>query len=288
MKIFQETIINIFGKFISWDALVQWFFATLPKVIWALVVFVLGWWLSGVIAKFTRNAINRSNRVDAGITTFLYSCIKLVLKIITIITVLATLGMNVTTLVAAVGTAGVTLGLALKDSLSNFASGIMILFNSTFKVGDFIEVDEHIGKVKSIELMFTKLSTVDNKQIVIPNSVMTSSVITNYTAKEIRRLDLSVGVAYDSDMNEVKKAIYSALKESSHVRFDHEPKVGIASFDDSAISVDIHVWVDTDTYSDSKYEINERIFDALCKAGIEIPFNQLDVHMIEDGAQQGN
>jgi small conductance mechanosensitive channel len=201
--------------------------------------------------------------------------------VIAFVTALAALGMNVTTLVAAIGTAGVTVGLALKDSLSNFASGVIILFNNTFKVGDFIEVDGHTGTVKRIELMFTTLATADNKRLVIPNSVMTGNLIINYTAKSVRRLDLTVGVAYDSDIAVVHKAIESALKESSHVHLDMKNKIGIASFDDSAITFDIKVWVDTPTYNDSRYEINERILAALNHAGVVIPFNQLDVHMIE-------
>lgn len=283
MILIKETAINLFGRFISWEALCQWFLDLIPRVIAALLVFAIGWWLSGGIAKIVLKAMERG-KVDVGIRTFLHSCLKTVLKVIFFITALATLGMNVTTLVAAIGTAGVTLGLALKDSLSNFASGVIILFNNTFKVGDFIEVDEHTGTVKRIELMFTTLATVDNKRLVIPNSVMTSSMIINYTAKSVRRLDLSVGVAYHSDIATVKKAINSALKESANVHLDMDTKVGIASFDDSAITFDIKVWVDTETYNDSRYEINERILAALNYAGVEIPYNQLDVHMIDSNS----
>lgn len=276
-----ETLVNIFGKIVSWDAICQWFFDLLPKLGGALAVLAIGWWLSGVIAKVILKAMERGN-VDEGICTFLHSCLKVLFKAITIITALATLGMNVTTLVAALGTVGVTVGLALKDSLSNFASGVLILFNNTFRVGDFIEVNGHTGTVKRIELMFTTLATADNKRLVIPNSVMTGNMITNYTAKSTRRLDLSVGVAYNSDISLVKNAIMSALKASQHIHWENQPVIGIASFDDSAITFDIKVWVDTNAYNASKYEINEKILEALNSAGIEIPFNQLDVHMIQD------
>ena len=188
--------------------------------------------------------------------------------------------MNVTTLVAALGTAGVTIALALKDSLSNFASGVLILFNRIFKVGDFIEINGQTGTVRRIELMFTTLATADNKRLVIPNSVITSNMTVNYTAKSVRRLDLSVGVAYGSDILVVKKAILSALKNCSDVNWDKEPIVGISSFDDSAITFDIKVWVSTKTFNASRYTINENILAELRKAGVEIPFNQLDVHMI--------
>ena len=277
----SETFVYIFGKIVSWDAICQWFFDLLPKLGGALAVLAIGWWLSGFVAKIILKAMERGN-IDEGIRTFLHSCLKVVFKVIAIITALATLGMNVTTLVAALGTAGVTVGLALKDSLSNFASGVLILFNNTFRVGDFIEVNGQTGTVKRIELMFTTLATADNKRLVIPNSVMTGNMITNYTAKSTRRLDLSVGVAYNSDIATVKNAIMHALKSSEHVHWENQPVIGIKSFDDSAITFDILVWVDTGTYNASRYAINERILEALNQAGVEIPFNQLDVHMIQD------
>lgn len=275
MKLFNDVWENL----IDWEELWKWFVAFLPKFIGALLIFMIGWWLSGVIANILTKGMAKA-KVDQGIATFLNSCIKVVIKIIVLISALSTLGMNVTTLVAALGTAGVAVGLALKDSLSNFASGVLILFNRIFKVGDFIEIDGEKGTVRRIELMFTTLATADNKRIVIPNSVLTRDMIVNYTAKDIRRQDMTVGVAYGSDILVVKKAILTALKESKMVSWDKEPTIGISSFDDSAITFDIKVWVFTKTFNESRYEINENILAELTKAGIEIPFNQLDVHMI--------
>lgn len=280
IKFIRDVFTSVFGKLVDIDALLRWFWAVLPKLIGALLVLAIGWWLSGVIANLTSRAMERA-KVDQGIRTFLHSCVKVVVKVIVVISALSTLGMNVTTLVAALGTAGVTIALALKDSLSNFASGVLILFNHTFKVGDFIEINGEKGTVRRIELMFTTLATADNKRLVIPNSVLTGSMITNYTAKDIRRMDLTVGVAYGSDILVVKKAIMNALKASKEVSWNKDPIIGIASFDDSAITFDIKVWVRTKTFNDSRYEINENIWAELCKAGIEVPFNQLDVHMIQ-------
>ena len=279
LNFLRDVSLSIFGKFVDPDALWKWFIALLPRVVGALLIFGLGWWLSGIIANIFTRGMERT-KVDEGVRTFLNSCIKIVIKIIVIITTLATLGMNVTTLVAALGTAGVTIALALKDSLSNFASGVLILFNRTFKVGDFIEINGQTGTVRRIELMFTTLATADNKRLVIPNSVITANMIVNYTAKSVRRLDLNVGVAYGSDILVVKKAILAALKNCGDVNWDKEPIVGISSFDDSAITFDIKVWVNTKTFNASRYAINENILAELRKAGVEIPFNQLDVHMI--------
>ena len=279
LKFLKDILLSIFGKIIDPDTLWKWFIGILPHLIGALLVLIIGWWLSGVIANIMLKGMERA-KVDQGIRTFLHSCVKVVIKVIVVISALSTLGMNVTTLVAAIGTAGVTVALALKDSLSNFASGVLILFNRTFKVGDFIEINGEKGTVRRIELMFTTLATADNKRLVIPNSVLTANMIVNYTAKEIRRQDMTIGVAYGSDILVAKKAIMTALKESKKVSWDKEPTIGIASFDDSAITFDIKVWVFTKTFNESRYEINENILAELTKAGIEIPFNQLDVHMI--------
>ncbi len=278
-EFWNNYIVGMFGKYIDLDAFGKWLLSILPKMVGGLLVFVIGWWLAGVIAHIVVRGMERA-KVDQGVREFLYSCVKIVIKIIVIITALSTMGMNVTTLVAALGTAGVAIGLALKDSLSNFASGVLILFNHTFKVGDFIEIDGQKGTVRRIELMFTTLATADNKRLVIPNSVITSDMIINYTAKSTRRLELTVGVAYGSDILAVKQAITAALKASKDVSWEKEPIIGIASFDDSAITFDIKVWVRTAAFNESKYVINENILAELNKAGVEIPFNQLDVHMI--------
>lgn len=282
-EFWDKNVVGLMGKYLDFKAIGGWFAAFLPKLVGALLIFVIGWWLAGIIAGIMVRGMERA-KVDQGVRTFLHSCVKIVIKIIVLITVLSTLGMNVTTLIAALGTAGVAIGLALKDSLSNFASGVLILFNKTFKVGDFIEIDGQMGTVKRIELMFTTLSTADNKNLVVPNSVITSDMIINYTANKFRRQELTIGVAYGTDILTAKNAITAALKECKAVNWDKEPIIGIASFDDSAITFDVKVWVKTEAFIPSKYEINESILAELRKAGVEIPFNQLDVHMIDANA----
>ncbi len=273
-------IVAAFEKYVDFGAIGKWFLNMVPKMVGGLLVLIIGWWLAGIIAGIVVRGMERA-KVDQGVRTFLHSCVKVIIKVIVVITALSTMGMNVTTLVAALGTAGVAIGLALKDSLSNFASGVLILFNHTFKVGDFIEIDGQKGTVRRIELMFTTLATADNKRLVIPNSVITNDMIINYTAKSTRRQDMTIGVAYGSDILVVKKAITAALKSCRDVSWEKEPIIGIASFDESAITFDVKVWVNTATFNASRYEINENILAELNKAGIEIPFNQLDVHMID-------
>lgn len=282
-EFWDKNVVGLMGKYFDFKAIGGWVAAFLPKLVGALLIFVIGWWLAGIIAGIMVRGMERA-KVDQGVRTFLHSCVKIVIKVIVLITVLSTLGMNVTTLIAALGTAGVAIGLALKDSLSNFASGVLILFNHTFRVGDFIEINGQMGTVKRIELMFTTLSTADNKNLVVPNSVITNDMIINYTANKFRRQELTIGVAYGTDILTAKNAITAALKECKAVNLEKEPIIGIASFDDSAITFDVKVWVKTEAFIPSKYEINESILAELRKAGVEIPFNQLDVHMIDANA----
>ena len=262
-------IVAFFSKHVDFDAIGKWLLSMTPKVLGALLTLIIGWWLAGLIARIVRRAMERA-KADQGVRDFLYSCVKITIKILVVITALSTLGLNVTTLIAALSAAGVAICLALKDSLSNFASGVL----------DFIEINGQKGTVRRIELMFTTLATPDNKRLVIPNSVLTSDMIINYTAKNTRRLELQVGVAYGSDILAVKKAITAALKSYGNVSWDAEPIIGISSFDDSAITFDIKVWVKTSAFIESQYAINENILSEFRKAGVEIPFNQLDVHMI--------
>ena len=165
MKNFWNNYIaGFFTKYVDIDGLGKWMLSMLPKLVGGLLILVIGWWLAGAIAHLVVRGMERA-KVDQGVREFLYSCVKIIVKILVVITALSTMGMNVTTLIAALGTAGVAIGLALKDSLSNFASGVLILFNHIFKVGDFIEIDGQKGTVRRIELMFTTLATADNKRL---------------------------------------------------------------------------------------------------------------------------
>ena len=251
----------------------------LPNILGAVLISAIGAILIRLFIRFLAKVFRRTKLEETG-RKFLLSAIKAALYVILVVMALSELKVPMTSILAALGTAGLAICLALKDSLSNFASGVLILFNHTFKVGDFIEIEGQKGTVRRIELMFTTLATADNKRLVIPNSVLTSDMIINYTAKNTRRLELKVGVAYGSDILAVKKAITAALRACDNVSWEKDPIIGIASFDDSAITFDIKVWVKTSAFVESQYIINENILAELNRSGIEIPFNQLDVHMI--------
>lgn len=263
-----------------WKQFLDWLFAMAPKLLSAAIIVGLGWWLSNLAVKLMLRALKRS-RADLGVTTFLGSLLKILLKAIVCITAAAQLGMNVTSVVTAVGAAGVTLGLALKDSLSNVASGIQILFTRPFRVGDYISADSAEGTVERIEIMFTALKTFDNKEVIIPNSKITISTITNFTAMENRRLDLTYHVGYRDDITAAKNLLASLVEDNALALKDPAPLVAVGEHKDSSVAIVAKVWCRKEDYWTLYYDMQEQVKLALDDNGFHIPFPQMDVHMKE-------
>lgn len=259
---------------IVWD----WLSRNGPKILGALLILLIGWWLSVVIAKGLRKVLRRS-KLDKGVTSFVYSVTKTVLLLAVIVSAVAQLGVNITSAIAALGAAGITAGLALKDTLSNFASGIFILFNRPFSTGDYIEVEESAGTVEEIELMFTTLRTPDNKHLVFPNSKLTENKIINHTAEKMRRLDLAFSLPYDADINEARKLILSVYNDSSYVIKDESKPItsGITDFGTNAVNFEVRAWIFSDDYWNARFELNENVKAVLDENGISMPVNQVDV-----------
>lgn len=194
----------------------------------------------------------------------------------------AQLGVNVNSIIAAVGAAAVTVGLALKDSMSNIASGVLIIITKPFKAGDFLEFEGLQGTVTKIEIMNTFLNTVDNKEVIIPNSRLTANNVTNFTSHDMRRLDLSYSVGYGDDIVAAKQLLQGLVSEHPLVLKEPEPVVGIADHKDSSISIDCKLWCHKDDYWPLYYEMQEKVKLMFDEHGIHIPFNQLVVHMEPD------
>ena len=178
----------------------NWFISYLPNLISGLIIFVVGWWLTKLLCKLLLKAMTKG-KADPTVATFLHSIINLALKTIVIICVLSTVGFDVTTIITTLGAAAVTIGLALKDSLSNVASGTLIILNKKFKIGDYLETEGLKGVVKKIDMMYTTLCTYDNKEVLIPNSRLTSNNIVNYFVQEERRIDLIIPISYSEDID---------------------------------------------------------------------------------------
>lgn len=267
-----------------WSKFVEWIEGFAPRLIGAILLLVVGWWLTRLLCKAIRRAMQRG-KADSGIISFVYSICKVTLQVIVVISAAAQLGVNVSSIIAAVGATGVTLGLALKDSLANLASGMLLIINKPFHVGDYLETENLQGTVSKIEMTFTTLTTFDNKTITIPNSRLTANNIVNYSAMDTRRLDLTYTVGYQDDLSKVKELISRLITENDKILKQPEPIVAIGEHQASGIAVVAKVWCKKDDYWPAYYEMQEKVkleFDA---QGITIPYNQMDVHLVPPSEQ---
>ena len=239
-----------------------------PRVLGAVIVVVLGLLLSKALVKLLKKALERG-KAEAGVITFVGSLVNIALKVLVGITAAAQLGFDVTSII---------IGLALKDSMSNVASGVQILFNHIFRVGDYLSVEGVEGTVDRIEIMYTALRTFDNKEIILPNSELTASVITNYTAQTTRRLDLSYSVSYSTNLAQARGVLEGLINSNEKVIDEPAPLIAVGEHKDSCIMVIARVWCKTEDYWPLYFEMQEAVKNAFDEAGIEIPFPQLDVH----------
>lgn len=262
----------------SMEQVVTWLEGALPRLIGALLILVIGWWVGKILVKLIRRGMERG-RADTGMVSFLCSLFKSAFYIIIAIMAAAQFGLNVNSLVATLAAAGVAVGLALKDNMANIAGGVQLIFTKPFHGGDYIALQGVEGTVERIEIMFTTLKTFDNKEVVIPNSKVTESIITNYSAMATRRLDLNYLVGYGEDLAVVKRVLTTLTEENPLVLSEPAPVVAVGEHKESGIVVGVKIWCKTDDYWTLYSEMQENVKNAFEKAGIAIPFRQLDVHM---------
>ena len=250
------------------------------EVVLALVVFAIGAKVIGWIRKIVRKSMDRSN-VDKGVETFVDSMLKFGLYAILVFSIGKNFGLDTTSVAAAFASAGVAIGLALQGSLSNFAGGVMILILKPFVVGDYIIENSNKceGVVKEIQIFYTKLATVDNKTIIIPNGTLVNNSLINVTAQDKRRVDLSVGISYNADLKKAKELIENLMKADQDVLADEDVVVFVDDLGSSSVVLGARVWVKTNDYWTVRWRLLENIKLTLDENGIEIPFNQLTVHM---------
>ena len=246
----------------------------------ALLIFIIGRFIIQLIRKSVKHSIERSS-VDTGVAQFTDSLLKFGMYVLLIMIVAGNLGIEVSSITALFAAAGVGISLALQGTLSNLAGGVQILFLKPFVVGDYIieDTNKNEGTVKEIKVFYTKLSTLDNKTIVIPNGILTGNSLTNVTAKAERQLDLKVGISYQSDLKKAKETLEKLIQENPNIIKEEEWKVFVDSLGDSAVILGMRAWVKTDEYWPTRWKILEDIklqFDA---EGIEIPYNQMTVHL---------
>ena len=251
-------------------------------VILALVVFFIGTQVIGWIRKLIKISMEKGN-VDKGVRQFVDSLVKLALYAILIFSIGSKFGLDTTSVAAALASCGVAIGLALQGSLSNFAGGVLILILKPFVVGDYIIEDNkgQEGTVKEIQLFYTKLLTVDNKTVIIPNGSLANTSLTNVTAQDKRRVDLSVGISYDADLKKAKQLIEELLRKDEDILQEEGVTVFVDSLGDSAVTIGARGWVNKDAYWTAKWRLTENMKLTLDENGIEIPFNQVVVHVKE-------
>ncbi len=250
------------------------------KVFIALAIFFAGRIVIRWIQKLVKRSLERSG-ADKGVQQFVDSFLKFGLYFLLIFSIAAKFGVDTASVAALIASGGVAIGLALQGSLSNFAGGVLILILKPFEVGDYIieDTNKNEGTVKEIQIFYTKLSTIDNKTIVIPNGMLTNSSLTNATAKDERRLDLRVSISYQADLRKAKALVEELLTRDECVMKDEEINVFVDELADSAVILGARAWVKNEDFWPARWRLLEKIKLTLDEQGIEIPYPQLTVHM---------
>ena len=251
------------------------------NIVFALILLIIGWKTVNVLsAKMKEGKI--LGKLEPTTRSFLRSFSTIFLKILLLITVLAIMGVPMTSMVTVLSSCALAVGLALQDSLSNIAGGFIITAFKPFVVGDYIKFGEYEGTVQSINIFYTKITTFDNKLIVIPNGNISSDSLTDYNAYPTRRVEIDITAAYSEDSENVKKALIDAARSNENVLSDPAPVAVITSFDDSAVAYQLKVWCNTELYWDVKYSLNEKVKKIFDERNIQIPFPQMDVHITKE------
>lgn len=250
------------------------------QVVIALVIYMIGSKIIHWIVKLIRRSMDRAG-ADAGVKQFVTPLIKYVLYVLLIFMIMGLFGIATTSAVAVLGSAGVAVGLALQGSLSNLAGGVLILLLKPFVVGDYIieDTNKNEGTVSEISIFYTKLVTIDNKVIVIPNGMLSNSSLTNVTHMDKRRIDLVVGISYESDIRAAKEILNAIAMEEPARLAEEEPIVYVDSLGASSVDLGLRVWVKTDDYWQAKWRMTETIKYAFDEKGIAIPYQQIDVQI---------
>lgn len=253
------------------------------------ILSVIVWFVGKKLAKWLLKLIEKSltkGKVEAIVTRFALSILKFALYALIIIVIISIMGIPSTAFVTAFGTVGLTVGLALQGSLSNFAGGVLILLFKPFNVGDYIVACGSEGVVTGIDIFYTRLNTIDNKKVVIPNGTLANTNLTNVTAEKYRRLDIKIGISYDSDIDKAKAVLSDIIDGDRRVLSDKPKDVFVTSLDESQITLETRVWVSGDEYWPLRWDLLEAYKKGFDNAGIEIPFNQLSVMVTEKSAAE--
>lgn len=264
-----------------WSKIWDWFVVFGPKLLWAVIIFVGGWWLSSIIVRLLRNGLKKTD-IERSVVTFLCSISKYFLRFIVIVFALTPFGFQVASVFAALGAAGIGLGLGLKESVANLASGIQVIVTKPLKVGDYVAIDAVEGTVLRVEMMFTTLKTLDNKEVVIPNSKLTASILTNYTSLGVRRADFNYSVRYGTNIEHLREAMLAEAMADDLVLKEPKPIVAVLDQGANGIDISMRLFCTPENYWTLFFRMQETMKILFEREKIQIPFNQLDIHIRED------
>ncbi|MDE5706595.1 MAG: mechanosensitive ion channel family protein [Alistipes sp.] len=251
------------------------------KLVLALAIYMAGRWLIKRILKLLAAAFER-RAVDRSLQTFLRNLVKVVCYILLFLFIVQVLGVNTTSIVALLASAGLAVGMALSGTLQNFAGGVMILLLKPYRVGDFISAQGQSGTVEEIMLFSTRITTADRQVIFIPNSSIATSIIDNYSLSPLRRVDWTVSISYGDDVETARAAILELLAQDTRVMRDPAPAVHVAALAEASVNLSVRAWCSNADYWDLFFAMNERFYKILPQKGVRFPYPQLDVHLTRD------
>lgn len=255
-------------------------FKDVPRIIIALIVLWIGLKLVKLLLKAMRRLMERK-QIDVSLQSFLISLTDIALKVMIIIAVLGMIGIETTSFIAVLGAAGLAVGMALQGTLQNFAGGVIILLLKPFRVGDYIDAAGVQGTVKNIQIFNTIVETPDKKMVIAPNTDLATKTLINYSRSENRRVDVKVGIAYGESVDNARKVLLELAKAYPLVIDEPAPMVVVTALADSAVSLELRVWAKNADYWETFFYLNQAVYDKLNEVGIQIPFNQMDVHIVQ-------
>lgn len=253
-----------------------------PKLIGAFIVLIIGLFVIKLLNRGFKRMLDR-RKIDSSLKTFLGSLVDILLKTLLAISVLSTMGIQMTSFIAVLGAMGLAVGLALQGSLQNFAGGVLILLFKPYKIGDYIEAQGYSGTVKEIQIFKTVLTTVDNKTVIIPNGVLSTESMVNYSTEPLRRVDRTYSIGYGDSIKKGKEVLMKIIKENELVLNEPAPPfVEVNGLNDSSVDFVVRVWVKAENYWPVHFYMNEKVYNEFNAAGLNIPYPQMDVHLHSD------
>lgn len=259
---------NTVGDYLSLEFLASFF----GSILAAITILIIGWIVAAWLGRRVTNISKRSRHLDDTLFNFLGSIVRYVLLGFTVLIVLNTFGVRTTSVVAAVGAAGLAIGLALQGTLSNVAAGVMLILFRPLKIGDFVQIADKLGTVKDVTLNFTELADVSNAQVIIPNSEVWGNVITNYSVYTTRRAEWTFGVGYGADLNQAEDVIRNTIMADDRSKTDPEPFIQVNTLNASSVDFLVRVWCDSAVYFQYQADMKRKVKEALDEAGVTIPF----------------